>query len=99
MSLTVDRRRSPRVPVADHQFLPAIVRDVSLGGLSIELPEPLPQGSIHDFDLRVGDRSRVVLRARVAHTTTELRATGPDVFVTGLEFIEDVTEDAMQKSA
>jgi hypothetical protein len=99
MSSVIDRRRSPRVPVASHQFLPAVIRDVSLGGFAIELGEELPEGSIHDFDLRVGDATRVILRARVAHTTPEFRATGPDVFVTGLEFIEDVTEDALRQSA
>jgi len=89
---TSDRRRSPRVAVTDHQHLPAALRDVSLGGFSLELPEALGIGTVHDFELRVGPQSRIVLRGRVAHIEPESR--GPrTVWVTGLQFLADLTRE------
>lgn len=88
---TPDRRRSPRVAVTDHRDLPAALRDVSLGGFSLALPEHLGIGTVHDFELKVGARSRIVLRGRVTHAEAEPRPNGRTVYVTGLEFLADLT--------
>ena len=96
---TPDRRRSVRVPVLNHRSLPAALRDVGLGGFSLELPEPLPIDSIHDFDLKIGTGSRVVLRARVAYSLPEHLADGRDVYVTGVEFVDDMTSEALRRTA
>jgi hypothetical protein len=87
----VKRRRSPRVRVGSHAQLPASLRDVGLGGFSLETPTPLPRGSVHDFGLAMKDGSAVVLRARVVHSHRELRPMGGHVYVTGVKFLEDVT--------
>ena len=87
---TFDRRRSPRVAVAGRRDLPAGLRDVSLGGFSLELREMLPIGTVKDFDLKAR-RSKLVFRARVTHSTPERKPGGRGVFLTGLEFLEDVT--------
>ncbi len=91
-----DRRRSPRVPVNDHRDLPAALRDVSLGGFSLELPEALGLGTVHNFDLKTGRRTRIVVRARVAHAAPETKPNGRRVFVTGLEFLADMTPESRE---
>lgn len=90
----VERRRSPRVTVADHPELPAGIVDVGLGGLSVALPYGLAMGSVHDIGLTLTSGADIVLRVRVAHRRRESRPDGPDVFVTGLEFLADVTDQA-----
>lgn len=90
---TPKRRRSPRVPVNNHPDLSAALRDVGLGGFALELPEQLGIGTVHDFDLRMGSASHLVVRARVAHTEPEAKADGRTVYVTGLEFLTDLTPE------
>lgn len=90
----MERRRSPRVPVANHPDLPAGLVDVGLGGLSIALPYLLPKDSVQDVGLKLANGDDVVLRVRVAHRRREPRLGGQDVFVTGLEFLADVTGQA-----
>jgi len=90
----LERRRSPRVAVANHPDLPAGLVDVGLGGLSVALPYVLPNGTVHDVGLTLANGAEVILRVRVAHRRREPRPGGLDVFVTGLEFLADVTGDA-----
>jgi len=90
----VKRRRSPRVPVINDRELPAGVRDIGLGGFSLETPISLPRGSVHDFGLSMNSGGAVVLRGRVAHSRRELRPNGGHTYVTGVVFIEDVTDRA-----
>lgn len=87
-----ERRRSPRVSVRNHPTLPAGIVDVGLGGLSVALPFVLPMGSVHDVGVKVSEGPDVVLRVRVAHRRRESRPGATDVFVTGLEFLADVTD-------
>lgn len=91
MLLNQDRRRSPRLPVANAASVPQRLRDVSLEGFSIETPEALPTNSVHDFDLNFADGSLVVLRGRVVHSRREPAPDGADVFVTGVAFLEEVS--------
>ena len=97
---TTDRRRALRVSATHRRDLPAGLRDVSLGGFSLELPELLPIGTVRDFDLRTR-RSKLVLRSRVAHSTPVHKRNGRDVFVTGLQFVADVTpaQSALRRTA
>jgi hypothetical protein len=82
------------VAVSNHSDLPAGVVDVSLGGLSVALPFVLLKDSIHDVGLTLSNGDDVILRVRVAHRRREPRPDGLDVFVTGLEFLADVTGQA-----
>jgi hypothetical protein len=59
--------------------------------LSLALPFVLARGTVHDIELRLSDGADVVLRVRVAHRRRESRPDGADVFITGLEFLADVT--------
>jgi hypothetical protein len=82
------------VPVANHRGLPAAIRDISLGGLSMELAEEVAVDSVHDFGFTLGNGTEIVLRARVAHTRREARLQGRPVFVTGVQFLADVSGQA-----
>jgi len=88
---SIERRRSPRVPVTNRSGLPTSVRDVSLGGLSIELPHPVPVGSVRDFALTLAG-AEIVLRTRVAHVHRESKPNGRTVFVVGVAFLADVSD-------
>jgi hypothetical protein len=90
----LERRRSPRVAVANHPELPAGIVDVGLGGLSVALPFVLKHGTVHDVGLTLSNGADVILRVRVAHRRREARPGGFDVFVTGFEFLADVTGQA-----
>ena len=90
----LERRRSPRVRVGNHPELPTGIVDVGLGGLSIALPYVLPKDSVQDIGLTLPSGDDVVLRVRVAHRHRERRPGGLDVFVTGFEFLADVTDQA-----
>lgn len=87
----LERRRSPRVAAVNHPDLPAGIVDVGLGGLSVALPFVLPQDSVHDLGLTLPNGADVVLRLRVAHRRRETGPGGRDVFVTGFEFLADMT--------
>jgi hypothetical protein len=71
--------------------LPPGIVDVGLGGLSVALPFVLPRGSVHDVGLTLSNGADVVLRVRVAHRRRESRPDGEEVFVTGFEFLADLT--------
>jgi hypothetical protein len=71
-----ERRREPRLDVLGelHGFietlgLPLIVRDLSLGGCSIETHKPLESGSTQFVRIDVYDSLSVTLQARVAHSS------------------------------
>ena len=90
----IERRRSARVAVANHQGWPTRVRDISLGGLSLELPTKVPVGSIRDFAFTY-DGAEIVLRARVAHVHRESKPGAGTVFVVGVAFLADVSDQAL----
>jgi hypothetical protein len=82
------------VAVANHPDLPAGLVDVGLGGLSVVLPFVLPNDSVQDVGLTLSNGADVVLRVRVAHRRREPGPGGLDVYVTGFEFLADVTGQA-----
>src|SRR5262245_13644309 len=70
-----ESRRAPRLELMDriHGHLTSldvkvVVREISLGGLSVEAPLQFPTGAVHEFRLTLGDGSKVIVRARVAHS-------------------------------
>ena len=91
-----ERRRSPRVEVVGRVHgravtldVPITVREISLGGMSIDAPVAFEIDSVHDFALTLGDGSAAMIAGRVRYC----RQTGGDgadaTFLVGLEFIED----------
>jgi hypothetical protein len=83
-----DRRRSPRLQVLARQNMPLVVREISLGGCSVESPVPFAANAVHSLTLEVGDGSLLVIRAKVVHTRRDVAADGGVVYVTGLEFAD-----------
>jgi hypothetical protein len=98
--MSIERRRSPRVEILDriHGHVTALdvdlnVRDMSLGGMSLQTPFAFPEGAIHEFKLTLGDGSPVILKGRVVRTREQEAPDGSKVFVLGVEFVEDEAAD------
>jgi hypothetical protein len=94
--MSSDRRRSPRIELVGRLHghvvsmgVPVSVREISIGGLSMETPFAFPVGAIHDFRLTLGDGSAVDLRGRVVYSRVDASATEPTAFVTGVQFVDD----------
>lgn len=99
MSMTDERRRSPRIELMGrldgHSAsldLSVKVVQMSVGGMAIETAVPLPAGTVHVFRLTLGDDSTTDLSGRIMHS----RNTAPDgatpVFRTGVQFVDDENE-------
>jgi len=95
-----ESRRAPRLELMEriHGHLTSLdvkvlVREISLGGLSVEAPLRFPAGAVHEFRLTLGDGSKVIVRGRVAHSRPcKDAASGREYFLTGFEFLEDQPE-------
>lgn len=93
-----DRRRSARVDLLaeleGHLVTldeTVVVRQISAGGLTIEMTAPLSPHVTHDLRLTFEGRT-AILRAHVRHSRVQV--TGDSVaYVSGLEFV-DVGDDA-----
>lgn len=94
-----ERRRAPRIEILDRLHghvvslgVPVTVCEISLGGLTLESPVAFPPGAVHDFRVRLGDNSTVVLKARVVHCQAMPPgegAEGSSLYRTGVAFIGD----------
>ena len=65
--------------------------ELAMASIVVALPFVLPKGSVHAVGLKLSNGADVVLRVRVRHRRRESRPDGADVFVTGLEFLADLT--------
>lgn len=99
MSHQPDRRRYPRFAalekLAGHlidQDLPVRVRDIGLGGFSIETMEPMETGTEHRVRFVARDDWSTVLPARIANCRPSCADDGSPLFVSGLAFTEDKPE-------
>ena len=91
-----ESRRAPRIELMEriHGHLtsvdvPVLVREISLGGLSVQAALRFPVGAVHEFRLTLGDLSTVMVRGRVVHCTPREDEKGQLVYNTGIEFLED----------
>ena len=99
MTTNRDRRRSPRLELLNriHGHItsldtPVVVREISLGGMSLQTVSVLPVGSMHEFRLTLGDGSTVLLRGRVLRSTRA--GTGESTFyISGIQFVDDEAAD------
>jgi PilZ domain len=89
-----ERRRYPRVELLGQvtgQPLtfdsPVVVKDLSIGGFSIETSIPLRPGETHEFRFALGDSISIIVLATVKH---QRPAAGrvPGRYVVGLEFLD-----------
>ena len=89
-----ERRRSPRIEILGRLHgqvvalnVEVVVREMSLGGMSLEGPFAFPTGAVHEFRLTLGDRS-IVVKGRVAHCSITDVEQEQVVYTAGIEFIE-----------
>jgi hypothetical protein len=94
--MSIERRRSPRVEILDRIHghvtsldVPVIVREMSLGGMSLQTTFAFPDGAVHEFRLMLGDGSPVVLRGRVVRCREEAAPDGSTMFVSGVQFLDE----------
>src|SRR5688500_3227823 len=68
-------------------YEPMIVKEVSIGGATVETRFPFHLDSLHDFRLTLGERS-IVLKGRVVHS--HISDVDQDIvtYRTGVEFVE-----------
>jgi PilZ domain-containing protein len=94
--MSSERRRSPRIEILGrlHGHIAALdvavkVREISLGGFSLETAFPFPADAVHDFSLTMGDGSATQVRGRVVRSTEAKASDGSRLYVTGVQFIDD----------
>jgi len=99
MSNPSDRRRSPRVEVIGKvqgrvvsNDVAIVVREMSLGGMSIESETAFELGGVTDFMLMLGDGAGVEIYGRAVYTRPIEGAATPR-FLTGIQFVDQ--EDAV----
>lgn len=90
-----ERRRAPRMAILGRVHghvasldVPVTVREMSLGGLSMETGFAFPVGAVHEFRLTLGDGASVELKGRVVYSR-ETQSPGGTIFITGVQFVDD----------
>jgi hypothetical protein len=73
--------------------VPVRVRDMSLGGMSLETSFPFSEGVVHEFQLTLGDDSTVLLRGRVLRSRSEPGPENREVFISGIQFVDEEQGD------
>lgn len=95
VSSPADRRRSARVDVLGRVQgqlvsldVPVFVREISLGGMSVETPRAFDVGSTQQFLLTLGDGARVEVSGRIVYSrpADDLKR---EFFVSGVQFVDD----------
>jgi hypothetical protein len=91
-----ERRRSPRIAILGrvHGHVASLdvavtVREMSLGGMSMETAFAFPVGALHEFLLTLGDGASVQLTGRVVYSRKTPSPGGGVFYVTGVEFVDD----------
>ncbi|HEX5071454.1 MAG TPA: PilZ domain-containing protein [Vicinamibacterales bacterium] len=94
MANPADRRRSARVEVLGRiqgqvvsLDVPIQVREISLGGMSVETPRPFPVGSVNVFMLTLGDGAGIDVAGRIVYSRPSADA-NRKFFVSGIQFID-----------
>src|SRR5262245_8273664 len=99
MTHTSERRRAPRVDLVGQLHgelvsvdVPILVREISLGGMSIETSTAFNVESRHEFMLTLGDGAGVFVLGRVAYCR-RIERPGGDVFISGIQFLDEDAAD------
>ncbi len=96
--MTQDRRRAPRVDAVGRVQGRIVsldaevrIREISLGGLSIESSMEFPVGAVHRFELCLGDGALVAVSA-AARYSRQTGIGGAGNYITGFQFVEDESD-------
>jgi hypothetical protein len=91
----LERRRNPRIDVLGQVHVhietcpaPATLREISLGGFSIETTIPFAPGHFHDFQFSLDDGTRMTVRAASVHCALIRVVAGMPVHISGFEFVQ-----------
>ena len=88
-----EKREGDRVPMLGDLvgevmvFEPMVVKEVSVGGATVETGFPLHLNSLHDFRLTLGERS-IIVKGRVVHSRISDVDQDVVTYRTGVEFVE-----------
>jgi hypothetical protein len=88
-----EKRDAERIPILGELqgevmvFEPMLIKEVSVGGATVETRFPLHLNSLHDFRLTLGDRS-IVVKGRVVHSRISDVDQDIVAYRTGVEFVE-----------
>ena len=88
-----DKRDAERVPILGELqgemmlFQPMLVRDISMGGVTIDTRFPLQIDSLHDIRLTLGNTS-VIVKGRVVHSRISEMDQDIVTYRSGMEFVE-----------
>lgn len=83
----------PRVPILGHVggditvIEPLTVKDLGIGGVTVETRFPLLIDSLHELRLKLGDRT-IVVKGRVVHSHISDVDADVVAYHSGIEFIE-----------
>lgn len=92
---TTERRRAPRIRVRGRlpasfttASVPIAIRNISLGGVLVESPEPFPVGVVHQLRMAAHDEhlDRPELIAQSVYSQSEFLPDGRTTFLTGFAF-------------
>ncbi len=91
-----ERRKHVRFPAADKLLgtliahkLPVRVRDVGVGGFSVESMQPLSTGQVEAVQLLAADDWSAIVEAKSLHCHPSVSPDGLPLFVTGYAFVPD----------
>ena len=103
---SVERRKHPRFAaagrLAGHLLepdLPVRVRDIGLGGFSVETMAPLPTGVDHRVRFISHDDWSTILQARIANCRPSCAEDGSPLYVAGFAFVDDGTPETKRTVA
>jgi hypothetical protein len=88
-----DKRDAERVPILGELqgemmvFQPMLVKEISLGGATVETRYPLHLNSLHDLRLMLGTTS-VIVKGRIVHSRISDVDQDIVTYRTGMEFVE-----------
>ena len=92
---TGERRRNPRIDVLGQVHVqivtcpaPASLREISLGGFSIETTTAFAPGQRHDFHFALDDGTDLRVRAMSVHCSLVRVVSGLPMHLSGFEFIQ-----------
>lgn len=96
-----ERRQAPRFEALGRLLgtlmpvnLPVRVRDIGLGGFSVETVEPIDAGAVHAVRFTAIDDWTAVLPAQSLHSRPSVAADGSPRYVTGFAFLTEQVKDA-----
>src|SRR5688500_1340893 len=88
-----DKRDAERIPILGELqgeimvFEAMLIKEISLGGATVETRFPLHLNSLHDLRLALGDRS-ITVKGRVVHSRISDVDQDIVTYRTGVEFVE-----------